>query len=66
MRSEPEIAFYQRCIDVCGCQPQECLYIDDRDDYVDVARKLGMHAETYDASTTDLSGILWDYGVAFK
>jgi putative hydrolase of the HAD superfamily len=41
---KPETIVYERAISASLCRPEEILYIDDRRDLVEAARKLGIHS----------------------
>jgi len=41
---KPELAIYQRALDILQCAPGEALFIDDRNENVEAARKLGIQA----------------------
>lgn len=45
--AKPDPRVYQLVVDRLGVTPQECLYIDDRSNFVMVARSLGMRAFLY-------------------
>lgn len=56
IKPEPEI--YQQTLQRLGCQPSEALFIDDREDNVAAARRLGLHAfvfTTAEQLTADLA-----------
>jgi putative hydrolase of the HAD superfamily len=40
--AKPEAAIFHACLKVVGSRPEECLFIDDREDNVEAARALGM------------------------
>jgi HAD superfamily hydrolase (TIGR01509 family) len=44
---KPSPIFYKRCLAESGCQPSECLYIDDIPEYVEAAAKLGIEGIIY-------------------
>jgi putative hydrolase of the HAD superfamily len=44
---KPDIEFYKRCVKVSGCQASQCIYIDDREDLVNVANRFGMQSILY-------------------
>ena len=39
---KPEAAFYQRVLEICQRSPEECVFIDDRQENIDAAAKLGI------------------------
>lgn len=39
---KPEAAFFQCALDLSQCQPDECVFIDDREENLDGARRLGI------------------------
>jgi|GEM_PF-93516 len=39
---KPDRAFFARCIEQTRYHPAQCVYVDDRQDFVEVARKMGM------------------------
>jgi putative hydrolase of the HAD superfamily len=39
---KPEAAFFQCALDVSQCQPDECVFVDDREENLEGARKLGI------------------------
>lgn len=41
---KPERAFFQCALDVSQCRPEQCVFIDDREENVSAARALGIHA----------------------
>ena len=42
--AKPEAAIFHACLTVVGSKPEECLFVDDREDNVEAARVLGLHA----------------------
>lgn len=44
---KPDARFFQRCLELARCQPNECVFIDDLGANIDSARKLGMHGIVY-------------------
>lgn len=44
---KPALPFFGACIEASGANPTECVYIDDRPDFVQVARSLGMAGIVY-------------------
>jgi glucose-1-phosphatase len=54
---KPEHAFYAACIEAAGCPPGECLYVDDRADFISAGRELGLPGVVY-TPTVDVLGAL--------
>jgi HAD superfamily hydrolase (TIGR01509 family) len=44
---KPDSAIYQAAIAKIQCEPHECLYTDDIEEYIHAARTHGLHAETF-------------------
>jgi glucose-1-phosphatase len=44
---KPAVAFFQRCVETTREEARDCIYIDDRSDFVDIARSLGMTGLVY-------------------
>lgn len=44
---KPDPAIYQAALGKIQCEPHECIYTDDIEDYVKAARSHGLHAETF-------------------
>lgn len=44
---KPEEAIYRRAIELAGCEPAECFYTDDIENYVIKGRELGLQAEIF-------------------
>jgi HAD superfamily hydrolase (TIGR01509 family) len=44
---KPEHPFFAACLDAAHCRAGECLYVDDRQDFVDVGRELGLCGLVY-------------------
>jgi putative hydrolase of the HAD superfamily len=49
---KPALAFFQRCVETARAAPGDCIYIDDRPDFVDVARSRGMTGFVYGAGVS--------------
>ena len=62
---KPDTEFFQKCIEQSKCLPSECVFIDDREDYVNVACDLGMRGVTY-VSIADLIQRLEDFGIVIR
>lgn len=45
---KPAPEFFARCIDAVNAAPTECIFVDDRREFVDVARQLGMAGIVYE------------------
>lgn len=56
---KPEPAFYAACIDASGCAPAECLYVDDRADFISVGRELGLPGVVYTPSVDVLGSLCY-------
>ena len=60
---KPEVEIYQRMLaELPKYQPQDFLFIDDREPNLATARKLGFHAEQSVDSSSTLKSILKNYG----
>lgn len=44
---KPALAFFQRCVEVAATSPGSCVYVDDRSEFVAVARTVGMTSFVY-------------------
>lgn len=44
---KPERAFFSACLAAARCTPAECLYVDDRQDFVAAGRELGLNGLVY-------------------
>ena len=44
---KPALPFFNKCVEVSGVSPHDCIYVDDRLDFVEVARSLGMTGIVY-------------------
>jgi FMN phosphatase YigB (HAD superfamily) len=45
---KPDARFFARCLDAARADAAECLYVDDRAEFVDVARGMGMNGVVYE------------------
>ena len=45
---KPAPAFFQRCVEAAGVEPRECVYVDDRQDFVEIANAIGMTGLLYE------------------
>jgi len=48
---KPDPAIYQRCLECLDVSPEQALFIDDRQENVDGAKKLGIHALRFESVT---------------
>lgn len=55
---KPAEDFFRRAIDAAGGRPSDCVYADDREDFVAAARELGMNALVYRRGAT-----AWPQGI---
>ncbi len=62
---KPDAEFYWKCVEGSKSHISECVFIDDRAEYVQAARDLGMKGIHY-TPETDLRARLRDYGVMIK
>ena len=53
---KPAEEFFRRAILAAGGQPSDCVYVDDREDFVAAADALGMHALQYREGTIPFLG----------
>lgn len=44
---KPEVIFFERCLEAARAAPEDCIFLDDRPDFVAVARLLGMSGIVY-------------------
>lgn len=69
---KPDPEFFDCCIEKADCRPSECVYVDDREDFVNVSCELGMNGIVVDELyELDRFGILnklkWDrFGILNK
>lgn len=54
---KPQVAFFERCVEVAGAAPKHCIYIDDRPDFVAVAGSMGMNGIVYQADLDLLTAL---------
>lgn len=54
---KPDPAYYIKCIQLAGCQPEEIVFVDDSQINIDSAAGLGIDARLY-VPGTDLSAVL--------
>lgn len=45
--TKPQPGIYHHCLDGLGVRPGEALFLDDREDNVDAAREIGIHAAVF-------------------
>lgn len=62
---KPAEKIYRAAIEAAGCEPEECVYIDDIKEMADAAAKLGVNAIHYTIGKTDLKKELEKFGVRF-
>ena len=62
---KPDAILYETALKRLGTKPEETLYLDDIQAYVDAARALGMHAEQYDCTKDAgaITGIMQKYNL---
>jgi GNAT superfamily N-acetyltransferase len=60
---KPEAAFFQACVEAAGVPPDECVFIDDKEEFVAAARALGIRGFVY-APDGSLAANLVACGVA--
>ncbi len=56
---KPDIEFFDKCIEASGCNASQCVYVDDREDFVNVALEIGMNGILVD----DLIYRLQEFGI---
>lgn len=56
---KPDPEFFARCIEAAGCHASQCVYVDDREDFVTVACEMGMNGIVVD----DLIYRLPEFGI---
>jgi putative hydrolase of the HAD superfamily len=61
---KPALAFFETCVDASLARPQDSIYIDDRPDFVDAAKAIGMTGLVYESSHA-LMAALEAHGVEF-
>lgn len=44
---KPDRRIFISALEMCGCDPEECFYVDDIPEYVEAARELGIDAEVF-------------------
>ncbi|HSS51201.1 MAG TPA: HAD family phosphatase [Thermoanaerobaculia bacterium] len=54
---KPALAFFRRCVEAARAAPDDCIYVDDRPDFVDVARSMGMTGFVYGAGVSLLQAL---------
>lgn len=45
--AKPEPAIYQKAVELSGCAPEQCLYLDDLPEYVEAAQHCGIKGHVY-------------------
>ncbi len=63
--AKPDRRIYQKAIELTGCKPEECVYIDDIKEYSDVASRVGMRGINY-KTTAQLKKELKNLGVVWQ
>lgn len=56
---KPERAFYTACVEAARCMPAECLYVDDRADFISAARELGLPGVIYTPAVDVISALCY-------
>jgi putative hydrolase of the HAD superfamily len=46
---KPALPFFRKCMESAGVPPEDCVYIDDRPEFVEIAREVGMTGFVYSA-----------------
>ncbi|MDG2130885.1 MAG: HAD family phosphatase [Fuerstiella sp.] len=59
---KPHARIYEDALSKADCEPQECFYTDDIEEYVVAARNFGIHAAVY-YETTKTRGALQNLGI---
>ena len=54
---KPDLRIYELICDRYDLTPEECIFVDDREENVEAARKIGMHAVTFEGDY----GVVWRY-----
>jgi glucose-1-phosphatase len=62
---KPERGFFEYCLKIAGMQPSECVFIDDRSDFIDAAREVGLNGLLF-TSTIDLEADLEKIAVLYE
>jgi putative hydrolase of the HAD superfamily len=44
---KPSLEFFKKCLEAAGAPPDDCVYVDDRPDFVEVARGIGLGGIVY-------------------
>lgn len=63
---KPDEKIYRNSLNILNIFPEQCVYIDDIEKYVDVARKLGMSGVHYNYEKDDLATKLVAEGINFS
>jgi putative hydrolase of the HAD superfamily len=66
--AKPDIAFFHRVLELLDLPSQCVLFVDDRTENVDAAKRAGLHASVYDGESgvEVLRAILAEHGVSMK
>jgi putative hydrolase of the HAD superfamily len=62
---KPAPAFFQHCVEAAGVSPRECVYVDDREDFVEVATAMGMTGRVYEPAVGFVS-LLAEAGIRLQ
>ena len=54
---KPALPFFQKCVEAAQVMTKDCVYIDDRPEFVDIAKEMGMTGFVYDASVNLLRAL---------
>jgi HAD superfamily hydrolase (TIGR01509 family) len=44
---KPDRLIFESALQICGCDPEECFYVDDIPEYIEAARNLNIDAEVF-------------------
>jgi putative hydrolase of the HAD superfamily len=56
---KPEQPFFAACVAAAGCAAAECVYVDDREDFVEAGRRLGLSGLVYTPALDLVSAICY-------
>ena len=59
---KPAPAFFQRCVEAAGTEPRDCVYVDDREEFVELAAAAGMTSLMYEPAA-GFARMLGDAGI---
>lgn len=57
LSNKPDFKIYQHCLQQLQVEPQDVLFLDDRQENIEAARALGMHAEVFTTLEAALASI---------